>query len=116
MYKPVRNIKGFTLMEIMIAMSVIAIIIAAFAPLLSSSYSAIFSAGRQSNTLYTIQQKLESDIAGYDNTGEETLNLYFTNFTLNVQGAKIIKNEKYTESNGQERTIKVETFVANKSN
>lgn len=107
------NCKGFMVTEILVAITIIALIIAAFEPLLNSSFLNIFSTGRKSSTLYQAQQTTENAIANHG-TGSDILVLPFAT-PIPVQGSYITINELYTDANGNERTVTITSFVPNKA-
>lgn len=55
--------KGFTLVEVLVALSIITIIVISFTALLTSSYVNIISAGKKSLASYSVQEEMEERIA-----------------------------------------------------
>jgi len=51
--------RGFTLIEIIIAVAILGIVTAAFLPILSNSVSGIFVTGQQEEALYKAQSQIE---------------------------------------------------------
>lgn len=62
MFEVINNRRGFTLVEILVALSILSIIIFSFAPLISSSFSNIYTAGRKSDALYQAQEQMENKL------------------------------------------------------
>lgn len=72
--------KGFTLIEIMVAVAILGIMAAAFLPILSSSMSNIFHPGYHEQALYQAQTELDN-FTGSSNTDKitiESTNVYGT--------------------------------------
>lgn len=77
--------KGFSLIEVIIASSILLIIVFSFAALLSTSFAGIFGAGRNSRTLFEAQQELEAAIAAGSSTpGTDPLTVTFPSASVTV--------------------------------
>ncbi len=73
-----KNEIGFTMVEVLIAALILLIIVIAFTTLFTSSFRGIVSSGSRSETLFGLQENIESDIKdpGADYIGN--LNIVFT--------------------------------------
>ncbi len=86
--KLINQQKGFTLVELLIAISILMVIIFSFTLLFTTSFSGIFGAGRKSEALFRAQEEMDNKIASgleeqYDET---TLEIKFDYLTLIVTG------------------------------
>lgn len=93
--------KGSFLVEILVAVFLLAVLISAITPLLSVSYQVIMDGGRKSKTGYDTQQVLEERInnADYDETGD--FKIFFTNnsggsYTAEIGEVGIIEEDSLT--------------------
>lgn len=96
-----KNQKGFTLIEVVVAIVIITALVSTFAPLIVSSVNRIRWAGKRTQTLYTIRGKMEKNMAlvsgsshqvtisGHNASGEKT--------TWNVTGKLISIHERSEE-------------------
>lgn len=85
--------KGFTLIEVLIAMSILTIIITAYMGLFTNSYVSIFSTGRKSEAIYTAQEKIaDSDYTAVDNN---PLSIEFGSKTITINGETVVSDEEY---------------------
>ncbi len=78
MKKILCNEKGFTLVEVLIAVFILLIIVIAFTTLFTSSFRGITSSGSRSETLFSLQEDIERNI---DDAGAEfigNVNIEFT--------------------------------------
>ncbi|MEW5922010.1 MAG: prepilin-type N-terminal cleavage/methylation domain-containing protein [Bacillota bacterium] len=71
------NEKGFTLIEIMIALTVLLIVVFTFSSFLCWSYAGIFSAGQKSVVLFAAQSDVEKIIAAASASGAGKLVIPF---------------------------------------
>lgn len=72
-----RSCRGFTLTELLVALAVLSIVIAAFSALFGSSVTSLFSSGRTGNTLYSGQDNIENMIAHNEPGASVTLEMTF---------------------------------------
>lgn len=115
------NSRGFALVEILVALTVLTITIASFSILFSHSYSGIFSAGYKSNSQYISQDKMENGLLDPSScTAEEGFTVSTDNLTIDfpglseqtvIPGKNIILDEDYTDGNSNARTVIVTSFV-----
>lgn len=119
---PVKRIsdeKGFTLIEVLVALLVLMIIIFSFSILFVNSYTNIFSAGTKSEAIYLAQEKMEATIADLetiltlDSLPEGITIENYTNIvgTSTLSGKKITIALPYTDSRGLARTITLTSIV-----
>lgn len=67
-----RNKSGFTLIEIILALALFAILVVAFAPAFVTAFRWITDAGKQSNAIYASQDNLESIVSEWVAKGAVT--------------------------------------------
>ncbi len=86
--------KGFSLIEILVAMVILAIFIAASAPLLSSSYKGIMMSGEKSVDTYISQKELEEMVFSR-NPDSDFIIFFDKGYTMeiNKNDIEIIENE-----------------------
>ena len=111
--KSIISEKGFTLVEVLVAIFILMIVIFAFTGLFTTSFVGIFSAGNKSNALYGAQADMEENITGYDNTSTDSLVIPFSS-PITLTGKYVTINKTYTDSSGNSRSVSIITFVANK--
>ncbi len=85
--------KGFTLIEVLVALSVLMIIIFTFTILYTSSFEGIFRAGRVSEELFNAQRDMDNIIAESSGDDSEEVVISFDLHTVNVKGE--IKDAPY---------------------
>jgi len=83
--------KGFTLIEVIVAVAILAIVVTAFLAMFQSGAVEISDAGKKSTSHYNAQAKMESKISdsSIDGTSMITINLNFSGTTYSVEGRKI---------------------------
>ncbi len=93
------NEKGFSLVEVIVAMAILMIIITAFTALFTGSFSGIFTAGRKSEALYRAQSDMDAVInsAGTADYDEDIISVTEKAVTIPFTGADSIN---YGESDG----------------
>ncbi|KJS14202.1 MAG: hypothetical protein VR67_01670 [Peptococcaceae bacterium BRH_c8a] len=77
-----KNYKGFALVEILVALTVLSITVIAFTGLLTHSFSGIFEAGKKSDALYTAQDNMENKIAKKDGSGQKLDLVFGSQYTV----------------------------------
>ncbi|HZK24964.1 MAG TPA: Calx-beta domain-containing protein [Oscillospiraceae bacterium] len=97
------NKRGMTLVEVLVALVIIVIMIAALVPLFSSSYGGIFVAGRRSSAKFYVQEEIEKAIAGDSGT---TANIAPVSDIEGVAGAIVELEHEYEDG----RTVVIKTF------
>lgn len=111
--------KGVTLVELIIALFIIALVVASIVPMMIIGYRQIIISGKKNVSVYTTQKKVEDVLAGNTNTytdveivssAPSTLNLSFngvTGVTYVVNGSKM--DIRYTG----EPPFNIKTFKPN---
>jgi type IV pilus modification protein PilV len=112
--------KGFSLIEIMIAILVLSLVVTAFAALFTHSYQDIYSAGFKSEAQFVAQEVMESLIADIDfnhpdaNVSTTTsLSIDFPGYggSVAVQGKIVTVTVEYTDGQGNLRTQTFKSFI-----
>ncbi|KUO50588.1 MAG: hypothetical protein APF76_08040 [Desulfitibacter sp. BRH_c19] len=80
---------GFTLIEVLVALTILTIIIVSFTTLFTSSYIHIMSAGNKSKANYEVQKDMESKIADEGADTHYILGVNFDGFYLDIPGGLI---------------------------
>lgn len=106
------NTKGFTLIETVVAMTILFIVIAALLNMVSIGIKGVISSGVKSNSIYAAQSDLDNAISNYNNSGNDTITINFPT-SITVMGSIITTNELYTDANGNQRAVPLVTFVPN---
>lgn len=110
--------RGFTLIEVVVAVLVFSLVTAAIVQLYNNGYFAIMSSGTRTKAIYAIQSELEAEIREVQITGtpktpaqEETLvfSLIGGGDQFTVDGYLINKEELISSRSGQ--TISLSVFV-----
>jgi len=80
--------EGFTIIEVLIALTILVIIIFSFTTLYTTSFTGIFRAGDKSEALFDLQEEIDNAIAeGPSSEFEEaTLTIKFDNEEVTVSG------------------------------
>lgn len=104
--KHVKDEKGFTMVEVLIALAILVIIIAAFTALFTTGARGIFSAGRKSNALFEAQNEMDNFIAEGNSDGLATHNIEFDSITITVTGEEKIISTEY-----EGRTVEIYYFL-----
>ena len=103
---------GFTLIEVIVALAIITAVIIAVTPLITSSYSGIFTSGYRSKAQFSGQQDIENAIANPGSAADSNLVIPFST-PISVAGNYIAIDETFTDSNGTSRTVTLNVFVPN---
>lgn len=107
-----KNKRGFSLVEVMVAMAVIALVVAVTMSLFSQSMLGIFTSREKGGKLYEAQGKIEKSILHgelEEGEGEEEKEIKFGGITIYVDGTEL--NREYTyDFRDQERTFKLVYF------
>ncbi len=111
--------RGFTLIEVVVAVLVFSLVTAAIVQLYNNGYFAIMSSGTRTKAIYAIQSELEAEIREVQITGtpktpaqEETLVFSLAGSDgdqFTVDGYLINKEEPISSRSGQ--TISLSVFV-----
>ena len=97
---------GFTLVEVLIAIVILLIIVISFTTLFTSSFSGIASSGHRSETLFEIQQNIESDIHGGSAGSQGNLDIEFNN-DVTIPG----EHKTFTRTTSDGKEVVVDVFV-----
>lgn len=115
MVKLKKDEKGFSLLEVLVAMIVLSLVILSFSGLFSGGYKAISDGGNKSEALFSAQQFMEYAILNGDDYSQVTVttgNLLQFNFPgtdpFDISGNIIIVTEDY---HGGNKPISLTTFV-----
>ena len=120
MLKRFLNQKGMMLVEVLMAMLILAIIIFSFSRLFTSSYAGIYNAGYKSEALFKAQQKMENAINDTSFVDPEVT--YTPNHSITITsstphywsetfyGTKIEVSEPYTTNAGIEKRVSISCF------
>jgi prepilin-type N-terminal cleavage/methylation domain-containing protein len=86
--------RGFTLIEIILALAIVGILAAMFIPLFTSGYIMIIKNGETSDTLFSKQDLFEQKIAeGAPTDSSDILTVDFSGYSIDVTGKKFTDGE-----------------------
>ncbi|KAB2951650.1 prepilin-type N-terminal cleavage/methylation domain-containing protein [Heliorestis acidaminivorans] len=112
---------GFTLVEVLVSLSLISIVLVAYLGLFTNSFQGIYSSGYKGEALFETQQDMEQQIINKAvKTPPDELIVNFTNgsFTDNkikIPGNEIIMKRKYTDGFGNDNaSVSLSVFVPDK--
>lgn len=102
---------GFSLVEILVALSIFFIIVFAFLALYTKSFSDVVYSGNKNKALYRAQQELEELIQSNGSDGEEELEINFLGLVrpIRIRG----KIEQKTVQYGKENAT-ISLFIPNR--
>ena len=103
---------GFTFIEILVSLTMLAIIITAYVTLYTNSYDGIFYAGRNSKAQKLAQHDIENAIGVNSNANNGQLAISFPSNPIQVTGNFVTINKTYTDSSAGTKTVTVTTFAA----
>ena len=107
----IRSNRGFSLVEIIVAMTVLLIVIFAFSTIFTFAFGGIFSQGRKSEALYEVQKDLEALYEAQESGDGNTLEIRFDSADdVSVDGEEVEQNYTYEE----DKTGIIYTFIPNK--
>jgi len=111
---------GFALIELVVGIFILCILVVpAYAVLFSSSHDGVYSAGRQSSTLFEAQKKIENAINDAEYTdamltreNSYTIIITFNDLSpVNVTGEKLDILNNYPGVNSNNRSFSISTCV-----
>ncbi len=122
--------KGFSLVEIVVAMAILAIVVVSLMTLLNASFSNLFNMGDKTETLNNLQSQMEKAIVSEtyrdddnNNVVVETKKIVDNNairiedaaesILYKIQGLMITVEEEYSDGNGNNKLI-FDTFIRDK--
>ena len=91
--------RGFTLVEIILAMAVLAVVILAYTMLFTDSFRGIFTAGHKTRALYEAQQEVEQKM-NEGTTQEQVIQIAFPSKTISVKGEEVQVEYEYLDHQG----------------
>lgn len=106
-----KNKKGMTLIEIIIAIAIMGIITVSFLNIFASGYIGILSGGKHTKVAYDGQKQVENSILNSTSSHPQTLNITFTDSAstqVETQGNAIVE-----EVIDGRYKIEVTTFIPN---
>lgn len=106
------NTRGLSLIEVVVALLIFIVVIAAFPGIVSIATNGIVTSGLKNNALYTTQQDMENAISSYNNSGNDSLTISFPS-PIEITGSILTINKTYTDSYGKEKAFSIITFVPN---
>ncbi len=113
--KNIKAEKGFSLVEVIVAMAVLLLIIIAFTTLFTFAFGGIFYQGRKSEALYeVVQNELEVLYEQGNTGGPDILPISFDGGAINppIEVDGVIVTEPYTyEDQSGTRTRNIYTFI-----
>ena len=86
------NKKGFTIVEVLVAMALLSLAAVAFIALMSFSVSSIFLAGEKSEKIFDAQGEIESEISAQLPSGDDEVKINFPDEVaddLTITGEKL---------------------------
>jgi prepilin-type N-terminal cleavage/methylation domain-containing protein len=108
--KELKN-KGFSLIELLVSASLLLILAVGFIPLLTNSYTSIFSTGEKNNAVNLAQKEIEQWFSTGTTYDTDILFINFidvdTTTVFEIEGEKVQINKPY--DNG--KTISFEVFI-----
>lgn len=107
-----RNLdRGFSLIELLVSMAIFLIMAVGFIPLLTQSYSTIFTSGAKNKAILHAQKDLERKLTTGTTTSSITLDITFTNgvnvVTFPVEGEMVSVNKVYKDSS----SVQFDAFI-----
>ncbi len=89
--------KGFTIVEVLIAMSLLSIVAIAFITMMTFSVSSILVAGEKSEQMFEAKGEIEKKISAQTPSGYDQVNIHFPNEVndLTIKGEKLEINYEY---------------------
>lgn len=92
---------GFSLVELVLAISILLIVVAAFTLLFTTSFSGIFTAGHKSKSLFEAQELVDNLISGGANYQfDSLLVIEFDQRTIAIEGEEISVDYQYEDRQG----------------
>ncbi len=93
---------GFTLVEVLVAISILLIVAAAMAGLFTGSFQGVVSSGERSEALFELQKQAEQDLASAD-IGSDIIKIEFVDVSISGRQGTL----RRSFSNGKEVVINV---------
>lgn len=99
---------GFSLVEVLIAVSILFLLVITFTVLFTSSYDSIITSGRKSEALYLSQQKVNTAVTP-NSSSEMELEVVFTGLNPIVIEGKL---NTYSQEYKTGRNVFIDLFIA----
>jgi len=106
------NNSAFTLIEIIIALALIGIISITFLTIFSSAYAFLFSAGRKSDAVFSVEKSLETTIASGTSSDTNNISVTIGGRGLVIEGINSSANQDY--DNGT-KNVEMNVFITKNS-
>lgn len=111
MINKMKSNKGFSLVELLVSISLLTIMAVAFLPLLTTSYSGIQKSGERNNAINLAQQEIEQRFSKGAEKSDTQITIRFPGVELfKIEGEIIIFNEEY----GEEHSVELDVFIPEK--
>jgi Tfp pilus assembly protein PilV len=119
----IKNKQGFSLIEVLVALSILFFFIMAFSVLFSNSFSYIFVSGSKTETQYSIQEAAENSYLDSSTvfSDVDTIETFVSGFTIIINDlsepavlldGRIVEMEaSYPDSTGNENDILITYFI-----
>lgn len=104
----VKNISGFSVVELMVSFFIIFLITVYIIPAILFGTTQINEAGEKSKTLYSIQKSIENVLIDEPTGTSHTLQIQFGTRIITVDGEMIEREEVYDEKSS---TTKAKIFI-----
>jgi Tfp pilus assembly protein PilV len=119
----IKNKQGFSLIEVLVALSILFFFIMAFSVLFSNSFSYIFVSGSKTETQYSIQEAAENSYLDSSTvfSDVDTIETFVSGFTIIfndlsepavlLDGRIVEMEASYPDSTGNENDILITYFI-----
>ncbi|NLN65109.1 MAG: hypothetical protein GX144_06850 [Clostridiaceae bacterium] len=108
--QPLREVKGMSIVEILVSFFILVIIAVAILPSLVFGYKQVYDSGKKSAVVYSVQEEIEKEIV-LTSDGTATIEIQFGTAIFSVKGSIIEKEEVY---DAQGNKTKAKVFVPKK--
>lgn len=106
MKKLLLNQKGFSLVEILVSITILGMMAIFILPSLTFGYVQLFEAGKQTEAYANVQSEMEEELAKTDTPTSSAITIEFGSQTISVNGAIVEKEEDYG-TRGHKAKVKV---------
>jgi len=113
--------KGFSLLETIVAVSILFIFIIAFSVLFSDSYTSIFVSGYKSEAQYILQEAAENELSNVSKTMPEVVkqSQNVSGFEISfdaaeniiLDGDRLLIETTFSDGKGNQRNINITAFI-----
>jgi len=96
---------GFSLVELLVSLSIIAIVVVAFVPVFNGSLSNLINSGKRSSAINIAQKNIEDAVLAGTNLSTYTMNLNFkaegmADVPISISGLKVNASFSYSDLSG----------------